>query len=58
MNERDEFFIGYASPMPAGLVRFVSGIVIVLVFGVLVWALVIASGHVPLEGGTFEFVHL
>jgi hypothetical protein len=57
MNERDEFFIGYASPMPAGLVRFVSGIVIVLVFGVLVWAVVIASGHVPLEGGTFEFGH-
>ena len=57
MNERDEFFIGYAPPMPAGLVRFVSGIVIVLVFGVLVWAVVIASGHVPLEGGTFEFGH-
>jgi hypothetical protein len=43
--------------MPAGLARFVSGIVIVLVFGVLVWAVVIASGHVPLEGGTFEFGH-
>lgn len=57
MNDRDEFFIGYAPPMPAGLARFVSGIVIGLVFGVLAWAAVVASGHVPLEGGTFDFGH-
>jgi len=57
MNERDEFFIGYAPPMPAGLARFVRGIVMSVVFAVLAWAVVVASGHVPLEGGTFEFGH-
>jgi hypothetical protein len=57
MNERDEFFIGYAPPMPAGLARFVSRTVVSLVFGVLAWSAVVASGHVPLEGGTFEFGH-
>lgn len=57
MNDQDEFFIGYAPPMPAGLARFVSRVVIALVLGALAWAAVIASGHVPLQGGTFAFGH-
>lgn len=57
MNDQNEFFIGYAPPMPAALARFVGRIVMGLVFGVLAWAAVVASGHVPLEGGTFEFGH-
>jgi len=57
MSERDEFFIGYAPPMPTGLGRFIGRIVTGLVLGMLAWALVIASGHVTLEGGTFEFGH-
>jgi hypothetical protein len=57
MNNQDEFFVGYAPPMPAGLARFVSRIMIAVVFGVLAWAATVASGHVALEGGTFEFGH-
>lgn len=57
MDERDEFFIGYAPPMPPRLARFVSTIVIGLACGVLAWAVIVAAGHVPLEGGTFEFGH-
>ena len=57
MSDRDEFFIGYAPPMPSGIGRFVGKVVTGLVLGVLAWAAVIASGHVPLEGGTFEFGH-
>jgi len=53
----DEFFIGYAPPMPPRLARFVSWIVIGLACGVLAWAVAVAAGHVPLEGGTFEFGH-
>jgi hypothetical protein len=57
MNDKDEFFIGYAPPLPVGLGRFVGRIVKGLVFVVLAWAVVVASGHVPLDGGTFEFGH-
>jgi hypothetical protein len=55
MSDQDEFFIGYAPPMPSGVGRFVGRAVTGVVLGVLAWATVIASGHVPLEGGTFEF---
>jgi hypothetical protein len=55
MKDQDEFFIGYAPPMPPGLARFVIRIVMSLVFGALAWAVAVASGHIPLEGGTFEF---
>jgi hypothetical protein len=57
MSDRDEFFIGYAPPVPSGIGRFVGRIVTGLVLGVLVCAAVVASGHVPLQGGTFEFGH-
>src|SRR4051812_35805931 len=57
MSARDDFFIGYAPPMPAGVARFVRRIVTGLVLAVLAWAAVVASGHVTLQGGTFEFGH-
>ena len=54
---RDEFFIGYAPPMPPRLARFVTRIVVGLACGVLAWAVTVAAGHVRLEGGTFAFGH-
>jgi hypothetical protein len=57
MSDRDEFFIGYAPPMPSGIGRFVGKVVTGLVVAVLAWAAAIVSGHVPLAGGTFEFGH-
>jgi hypothetical protein len=56
-DEVDEFFIGYEPPMPPQLARFVATVVIVLTGAVAVWAVTLATGHVPLEGGTFEFGH-
>ena len=56
-EDRDEFFIGYAPPMPPRLARFVTTIVIGLACGLLAWAVIVAAGHVPLEGGAFEFGH-
>ena len=56
-EDADEFFIGYAPPMPSGLARFVTRMVIGLACGVLAWAVTVAAGHVSLEGGTFEFGH-
>ena len=53
----DEFFVGYAPPMPPRLARYVSRVVMGLACGVLVWAVAVGEGHVPLEGGTFEFGH-
>jgi hypothetical protein len=43
--------------MPPRLARFVARIVAVLACGVLMWAVIVAAGHVPLEGGIFEFGH-
>jgi hypothetical protein len=53
----DEFFIGYAPPMPPRLARFVTRTVVGLACGALTWAATLAAGHVPLNGGTFEFGH-
>jgi hypothetical protein len=52
-----EFFIGYAPPVPPRLARFVSRVVMGLACGVFAWTVTVASGHVTLEGGTFEFGH-
>ena len=57
MKAQDEFFIGYAPPMPPGLARFITRIMIGLACGVVAWAVAIAGGHVALEGGSFEFGH-
>jgi hypothetical protein len=43
--------------MPRGVGRFVRRVVTGLVLAVLAWAGVVASGHVSLQGGTFEFGH-
>lgn len=56
-EDPNEFFIGYAPPMPPRLARFVKRVVIGLACGVSVWAVTVAAGHVRLEGGTFEFGH-
>ena len=56
-DDRDEFFIGYAPPMPPRLARYVFRVVVGLVCAVLIWGITVAAGHVPLEGGTFEFGH-
>jgi hypothetical protein len=56
-SDDNEFFIGYAPPMPPRLARFVKTVVLSLGGSILVWAAVLAAGHVTLEGGTFEFGH-
>jgi hypothetical protein len=53
----DEFFIGYAPPMPPRLGRFVRRVVVGIGCLAVVLAVTLAAGHVPLEGGTFEFGH-
>ncbi len=54
-DDRDEFFIGYAPPLPARLSTFITRVVTVGASGVALAAAAIAAGHVGLEGGTFEF---
>ncbi len=56
-EDRDEFFLGYAPPMPPRLARFITRVVIGLAGGGLAWAVTVAAGHARLEGGTFEFGH-
>jgi len=56
-EDGDEFFIGYAPPMPPRLARYVFKVVMGLASSVLAWGVSVAAGHVPLEGGTFEFGH-
>jgi hypothetical protein len=55
--EEDEFFIGYAPPIPPRLRRFVRRVVIGIGCLVVIVAVTLASGHLRLEGGTFEFGH-
>jgi hypothetical protein len=55
--EEDEFFIGYAPPMPPRLSRFVWRAVLVMTGLVVISAVGVATGHVPLDGGIFEFGH-
>jgi len=55
--EEDEFFIGYAPPMPPRLGRFVGRVVIGIGCLIVVLAVTLAASHVRLEGGTFEFGH-
>ncbi len=56
-EKNDEFFIGYAPPMPPALARFVSRVVIAIGCLAIVCAVALAAGHLALEGGTFEFGH-
>ncbi len=57
LGEDDEFYIGYAPPMPPRHSRFVTRTMVALIGGAALWAGVAAVGHVRLEGGTFEFGH-
>jgi hypothetical protein len=57
-RDDEEFFIGYEPPMPPRLARFVRRVVIGLACLAPVGAGVVAVGHVPLDGGTFEFGHV
>jgi hypothetical protein len=54
-DDRDEFFIGYAPPLPPRLSTFITRVVAAGAAGVALAAAVVAAGHVRLEGGTFEF---
>jgi hypothetical protein len=51
----DEFYIGYAPPMPPHIARFVKRAVLTIAAGVPLAASVIALGHVRLDGGTFDY---
>src|SRR4029079_17466363 len=53
----EEFFIGYAPPMPRLLASFVCRRVIAVALFLVLLAVVAATGHVRLEGGTFAFGH-
>jgi hypothetical protein len=54
-SKGDEFFIGYAPPMPAGYARFVKRAVILLAALAVVWAAMLPMGHRPLRAGAFAF---
>jgi hypothetical protein len=54
----DDFFIGYDWPAPPGLWRTVRRSALGLGVGVVGLSAVLAVGHRPLEGGTFEFGNL
>jgi hypothetical protein len=54
-DDDEDFYIGYAPPMPTRLARFVTRVVVGIGGGLSVWATTLAVGHVPLAGGTFEF---
>lgn len=54
-DDRDEFFIGYAPPLPARLSAFITRVVVAGAAGVALAAAAIAAGHVRLDGGVFEF---
>jgi hypothetical protein len=56
-SDNDEFYIGYAPPMPTRLARFVTRAVVGLGGALSAWAVVAITGHVRLEGGVFEFGH-
>jgi hypothetical protein len=51
----DEFYIGYAPPMPPHIARIVKRAVVTIAAGVPLTASLIAIGHVRLDGGTFDF---
>jgi hypothetical protein len=56
-DPEEEFFIGYAPPMPPRLGRFISRVVIAIGCLAIIGAVTLASGHLRVDGGTFEFGH-
>jgi hypothetical protein len=55
MSSSDEFYIGYAPPMPPRIARVVKRAVLTILAGVPLAASLIAIGHVRIDGGTFEY---
>lgn len=51
----DEFYVGYDPPMPPGIARFVRRAVMMIGASVPIAAGILAIGHRPLDGGTFDF---
>jgi hypothetical protein len=51
----DDFYIGYAPPMPPTLAHFVRRVAVVVSVSVAASGALLAVGHVPLDGGSFEF---
>src|SRR6266542_4133087 len=54
-HEPEEFYIGYEPPMPPRLARFITRVAIGASVGSIALAAFVAAGHVPLDGGTFDF---
>jgi hypothetical protein len=54
----NDFFIGYNWPAPPGPMRIVRRAAFGLGAGAVGLSAILAVGHRPLEGGTFEFGHL
>lgn len=52
---QDEFFIGYAPPMPTGVARVVRVVTGGLLAAAVLGGLILAIGHLPIDGGTFAF---
>ena len=51
----DDFYVGYESRAPRALARFVRGTVVLLLFGGVVVAALLAWAQRPFDPGTFEF---
>jgi hypothetical protein len=51
----DELYIGYDPPMPPRIARFVKRAVLMIGAGVPIAAGTLALGHLPIDGGTFDF---
>jgi hypothetical protein len=54
-SSSDEFYIGYAPPMPPHIARFAKRAVVTIAAGVPLAASLIAIGHVRFDGGTFDY---
>ncbi len=54
----NDFFIGYNWPAPPGLMRTVTRAAFGIGAGAVGLSAILAVGHRPLEGGTFEFGHM
>lgn len=53
--ERDDFYVGYLPTAPAGVARFVRGVVLLLLAGAAVVAGVLTFAQKPFGPGVFEF---
>jgi hypothetical protein len=51
----DEFYIGYAPPMPPHIARFVKRAALTIAAGVPLAAALVAIGHIRVDGGVFDY---